>query len=66
MPEITHLPPLALPALRARMGDWVYYICFLKMRDIAERISIAGEIHKTKSLQDLLQRELTRRSSEIK
>jgi DNA sulfur modification protein DndB len=59
------LPPLILPGLRAAMGDWVYYICFLKMRDISTRISMAEEIHSSKSLRDLLQRELKRRSLEI-
>ena len=31
--------PLHLPALRAHMGDWVYYITFMPMREIATRIS---------------------------
>ncbi|MFX0206531.1 MAG: DGQHR domain-containing protein [Candidatus Hodarchaeota archaeon] len=47
------------------MGDWVYYIGLLRMEDIAERISVAEEIHSSKSLRDLLQRQLTDRSSEI-
>lgn len=59
-------PPLFLPALRASMGDWVYYISFLRMQDISERISIIGDIHQTESLRDLLQRALTDRSVEIK
>ena len=56
---------LALSALRAHMGDWVYYVCFMKMRDIATRISYAKEIHSSKSLQALLQRHLTDCSFEI-
>jgi DNA sulfur modification protein DndB len=47
------------------MGDWVYYIGLLKMKDIAERISIAEEIHSSKSLRDLLQRQLTNRAADI-
>lgn len=47
------------------MGDWVYYICSMRMEDAAIRISIAKEIHSSKSLQDLLQRQLTNRSLEI-
>ena len=54
-----------IPALRAYMGDWVYYICLLKMSDIAQRISIAEDIHSSKSLRDLLQRRLTARSTDI-
>ena len=59
------MSPLSIAALRARMGDWVYYIGLLRMKDVAERISIAEEIHSSKSLRDLLQRELTNRSYEI-
>ena len=31
---------LFLPALRATMGDWVYYISFMSMEDIATRVSV--------------------------
>lgn len=61
----TQLDKLFVPALRARMGDWVYYIGFMRMSDVAERISIAEEIHKTKKLKALIQRKLTDRSSSI-
>ena len=47
------------------MGDWVYYITFMPMREIAARISIAESIHSADSLKELLQRELTNRSREI-
>ena len=65
MPAIDNPSKLVLPALRASMGDWVYYICSMRMEDAAARISIAKEIHSSKSLQDLLQRQLTNRSLEI-
>lgn len=55
------LSPILLPGLRAHMGNWVYYICFLKMRDIAKRISIAKEIHSSEALRELLQRQLRER-----
>jgi DNA sulfur modification protein DndB len=58
---------LKLPALRAHMGGWIYYICLMKMRDIASRISIASEIYTSKPLQDLLQKQLAgRQTKEIK
>jgi len=57
--------PLSIASLRACMGDWIYYIGLLRMEDIAERISIAEEIHSSKSLRDLLQRQLTDRSADI-
>ena len=56
---------IILPALRARMGEWWYYVAAMKMSDIAERISIAKEIHRSESLQDLLQRNLTERATGI-
>lgn len=58
--------PLALPALRSHMGDWIYYVSFMKMRDIAERISIAQDIHSSSSLRELLQRKLTSRAGSIR
>ena len=47
---------LQLPALRAKMGDWIYYSVFMKIGDIAERVSLAEEIHSHKELRDLIQR----------
>ena len=55
---------LKVPGLRAHMGDWVYYITFLRMRDIAERISLATEIHKSSILKELIQREIERSHAE--
>jgi DNA sulfur modification protein DndB len=57
--------PIMVPALKAFMGSWVYYIGFMKMRDIAERISIIGDIHTSSRLQEFLQRQLSDRSVEI-
>ena len=50
--------PIVLPALRSRMGQWWYYISAMRMSDITERISVAEEIHTSKSIRDLLQRAL--------
>lgn len=58
-------PSLMIPALKAFMGTWVYYIGFMKMVDIAERISIVGDIHTSTKLQEFLQRQLSNRSIEI-
>jgi DNA sulfur modification protein DndB len=55
---------LKVPGLRAHMGDWVYYITFLRMRDIAERISLVTEIHKSSILKELIQREIERSHAE--
>lgn len=47
------------------MGDWTYYISFMKFQDVADRVSIIKEIHSSDALQDLLQRQLTNRSRKI-
>jgi len=57
---------LLLPAVRAHMGDWIYYITSIRIGDIARRVNIAEEIHKSSSLKELIQRQLTDRASEIK
>lgn len=57
--------PLLIPALRARMGSWAYYIGVMKMKDVAERVSIVQDIHPSERLQDFLQRQLSDRSKAI-
>lgn len=57
---------LILPSLRARMGDWIYYITFMQMDDIARSIKMVADIHKSEKLRDWIQREVTDRSEEIK
>src|SRR5260370_40709559 len=47
---------LSVPALRAHMGDWIYYAAFMKMSDIAARVSLADDIHQHKGLRDMIQR----------
>ena len=56
---------LLLPALRAKMGDWVYYISFMSMQEIASRVSVIDDIHTSASLKDWLQRKLTNNSVRI-
>ena len=62
---IDNRPPLFLPALRVKMGDWVYYISFMSMGEIARRISVVDDIHSSTSLKDWLQRMLTNNSKKI-
>jgi DNA sulfur modification protein DndB len=58
MTEVRDSGKLLLPALRARMGDWIYYVTVLQMEIIAERVQVAGEIHEAKTLNDFIQRQL--------
>ena len=56
---------LILPALRVHMGDWIYYVTFLGMEQIADRIEFAEEFHQSPTLKMLIQREITDRSQHI-
>jgi len=49
---------LILPALRAHMGDWIYYLATVKISELATRVSIASEIHESRTLSDYIQRQL--------
>jgi len=49
---------LKVPALRAHMGTWIYYISFLRLADVAKRVSLAQELHSSRVLKDLIQREV--------
>ena len=55
---------IILPALRGVMGDWVFYSCLMDIREISERVQYADEVHKSKSLSDMIQRRLVRSRSE--
>ena len=54
-----------IPALRACMGDWVYYVTFLRMEQIADRVSIAEEIHSSNVLKNMIQAQIANRSKQI-
>ena len=56
---------LITPALRAHIGDWIYYITFLRMDQIADKIQIAQEIHSSNVLKDMIQRQITNRAGQI-
>ncbi|MBI4446681.1 MAG: DGQHR domain-containing protein [Acidobacteria bacterium] len=56
---------LFIPALRAAIGDWIYYVTFMRMGDIRDRIHFAEEIHKSESLKEFIQRQLTNRAADI-
>ncbi len=59
-------PQLVVPALRAHMGDWFYYVAVMKLAEVARRVRLAEELHTSKTLNELIQRQVTARSEEIK
>lgn len=56
---------LVLSTLRARMGDWIYYVTIMPFSEISDRVSMADEIHKSKGLKTLIQREVKDRTKGI-
>lgn len=57
---------LVIPALRGVMGNWVFYSCLLPIRDLASRVDFAREVHQSKSLSDMIQRQLeTNRAKQV-
>lgn len=53
------------PSLRCSMGDWIYYITYMRFNDIQQWIKPTKEVHRNKALHDMIQRQLTNRSSSI-
>ena len=58
IPTTPSFAVLRVPALKAHMGDWIYYAAFLKLRDISQRVFLAEEIHKHEGLRDMIQRSI--------
>lgn len=58
----TNLNRLFLPALRAKMGNWIYYITLMNMKEVASRISAVEHIHSSTSLKEQSQRALMKKS----
>jgi DNA sulfur modification protein DndB len=50
-----------VPALKARMGDWQYYVTVMKLGKIAKECQLAEEIHAHKDLDEVIQREISNR-----
>lgn len=48
------------PAIRACIGDWVYYVATLTFKDVSKYVKkVDNELHKSDLLKDLLQRSIT-------
>jgi len=51
------------PALRCRMGEWIYYVTYFKFSDVVQWIKPTEEVHKSKRLGEWIQRQLDRNHS---
>ncbi|EGR2240179.1 DGQHR domain-containing protein [Vibrio cholerae] len=57
---------ILLPCLRGSIGNWVTYTCLMRLQEIVDLISYAEDIHKSKKLSKMIQRELKKdRQKEI-
>ena len=52
------------PALRCRMGDWIYYVTFMSCKDIIQWVRPTEEIYKSKYLREWIQRDLIEKHAE--
>lgn len=54
-----------IPALRAKVGDWKYYICVMKYAQVSKEINFAYELGGNSDLNNLIQRGITSRTKDI-
>lgn len=58
-------PPLLIPALRGRIGDWAYYSCLLELGEVADRVQFARDLHPSKRLSEIIQRGMSENAVRI-
>lgn len=54
-----------IPAFKAQVGDWNYYICHMKYGEVARQVQFAHELSGNKELSNLIQRGISKRTGEI-
>ncbi len=58
---------MKLPAIRAKIGTWTYYMSTMTFEQVANRVEkIDDQLHKSNSLKELIQRSLTKNFESIK
>lgn len=58
---------MKIPAIKGKIGDWIYYSGIMSFRQINEHVTPSiGEIYQATCLDDVLQRELTSNFHDIK
>lgn len=55
-----------IPAFKAHMGDWDYYICIMQYGEVARQVSFGHELGGKADLNSIIQRGLTARSEAIR
>ena len=54
-----------IPALKARVGDWNYYICVMRYAQVSKQIEFAHDLGGNVDLGKLIQRGISERTKEI-
>jgi DNA sulfur modification protein DndB len=55
-----------IPAFKAKVGDWEYYICIMKYAEVARQIGFAYEHGGNRDLSEMIQRGISARTDDIK
>ena len=55
-----------IPAFKAKVGDWDYYICLMKYAEVRRGVEFAYELGGNKDLATMIQRGISHRTEEIK
>ncbi len=55
-----------IPAFKASVGDWTYYICIMKYAQVKREVAFAHELGGNKDLNTLIQRGISARTEGIK
>lgn len=58
---------MKIPAIRARIGNWTYYVSTLTFKQVNDYVSrVDEELHKSESLKEMIQRSITNNYQSIK
>ena len=58
---------MKIPAIRAKIGNWVYYISTITFEQVSNHVEeINDQLHKSEGLKDLIQRSITKNYLSIK
>jgi DNA sulfur modification protein DndB len=55
-----------IPAFKANVGDWDYYICIMKYAEVARKVGFAYELGGNTDLNTMIQRGLSKRTQDIR
>lgn len=55
-----------IPAFKAKVGDWNYYICIMKYAEVARQVDFAYELGGNTDLNTMIQRGIGARTQEIR